>query len=400
MKLMHSKGIVMFDISLTQAIFIALGLTHVTIITVTVFLHRSQTHRALDLHASLNHFFRFWQWLTTGMITKEWVAVHRKHHAFVEKEGDPHSPHVYGIHRILWLGVFQYVKACATENICEKYGRGTPDDWLENYVYSKFQSGGVILMLLINTTAFGWMGLLIWAIQMLWIPFLAAGVINGLGHWWGYRNYHSPDRSTNISPWGILIGGEELHNNHHAYPTSAKLSSKWFEFDLGYMYIRIFEFFGLAKVLRKMPSLDIIGHIGDLEKRVAYIKKSRMLLMAKYKDQVCRPVISVYSQLLPSQDAGQLNELKRYLMGISTDVRASVSDSIHQYDMLNEIKVFSERLDALLKEKCQSASSTLQRLNTLCEEAKQSKVRFLQEYSTWFQVNCLSGLSYSGSESI
>ena len=388
----------MFDISLTQAILIAFGLTHITIITVTVFLHRSQTHRALDLHPSLSHFFRFWQWLTTGMITKEWVAVHRKHHAFVEEKDDPHSPHIYGIHSILWLGVFRYVKACATENICEKYGRGTPNDWLENHIYSQFQTGGIALMLMMNLLAFGWMGLMIWVIQMAWIPFLAAGVINGLGHWWGYRNYHSSDRSTNISPLGIIIGGEELHNNHHAYPTSAKLSAKWFEFDLGYLYIRIFELLGLATVLRRMPRLDVIGHISDLEKRMAYIKKSRMLLMAKYKDQVCHPVIRVYAQLIPTREKIQLDHIKQYLMGVSTDAKAAVNELMSQHDVLCEIKVFSERFDALLKEKCQSASLTLQRLDHLCEEAKQSKVRFLQEYSEWFQLNCLSGLSHLETE--
>ena len=382
----------MFNISLLEAVLIALGLTHITIITVTVFLHRSQTHRALDLHVSLNHFFRFWQWLTTGMITKEWVSVHRKHHAFVEKEGDPHSPHIFGIHQILWLGVFRYVKECATENICEQYGRGTPDDWLERQIYSRFQSAGVILMLAIDLCAFGLMGIVVWAIQMIWIPFLAAGVINGLGHWWGYRNYHSPDKSTNISPWGILIGGEELHNNHHAYPTSAKLSSKWFEFDIGYFYIRIFERLGLAKVLRKMPSLDLIGGIVDLESRVAYIKKSRMLLMAKYKDQVCRPVINLYTQLMAVQDGQQIEQIRKYLMGFSSDIRLSVSELIDEHDVLHEIKNFSERLDALLREKCQNASLTFQRLEVLCEEARKSKVKFLQEYSAWFQINCLSGI--------
>jgi len=233
---------------------IALALTHVTIAAVTIYLHRCQAHRALDLHPAVSHFFRLWLWLTTGMVTREWAAVHRKHHAKCDTPEDPHSPQIYGINRVLWLGVLLYVKECANRETLERYGRGTPDDWIERNVYSKLAVYGVFITLAADLALFGAVpGALIWLTQIAWIPFWAAGVINGVGHYWGYRHWSTPDASTNIVPWGILIGGEELHNNHHAYPTSAKLSSKWYELDLGWLYIRSLEALGLARVKHVAP---------------------------------------------------------------------------------------------------------------------------------------------------
>ncbi|MCX8004364.1 MAG: fatty acid desaturase [Burkholderiaceae bacterium] len=243
----------LLGLSWWQLVLVTLALTHVTIATVTIFLHRSQAHRALDLHPAASHFFRFWLWLTTGMVTREWVAVHRKHHAKCETPEDPHSPQVKGIRKVLWEGAELYMAEAANAETLARYGHGTPDDWLERHVYSRFTWQGVALMLGLDLVLFGWAGLAVWGVQMLWIPFFAAGVINGIGHYWGYRNYDSPDAATNIVPWGILIGGEELHNNHHTYPTSAKLSSKWYEFDLGWLYIRGLEKLGLARVLRLAP---------------------------------------------------------------------------------------------------------------------------------------------------
>jgi stearoyl-CoA desaturase (delta-9 desaturase) len=232
----------------------ALVLTHITIVAVTVFLHRHQAHRALELHPAVSHFFRLWLWLTTGMVTREWAAIHRKHHAKVETPEDPHSPQIYGINRVLWGGVLLYVAECRNRETIERYGHGTPDDWLERRVYSRYLKLGLTLMGLVDVIVFGIVpGVLIFMVQIVWIPFWAAGVINGIGHYWGYRNAATPDSSTNIVPWGILIGGEELHNNHHAFATSARLSSKWFEFDIGWMYIRILETLRLAKVKRVAP---------------------------------------------------------------------------------------------------------------------------------------------------
>lgn len=228
-------------------IIYTLVVTHITIVCVTLFLHRGQAHRGIRFHPILEHFMRFWLWLTTGMVTKEWVAIHRKHHRFCEQDQDPHSPHIYGIWRVLFGGAFLYADAKKDQPMIDQYGVGTPDDRIEK-LYSNYPWLGVALLLLINLLCFSWWGLLIWGVQMIWIPFWAAGVINGLGHWWGYRNGKTRDRSTNIVPWDIIVGGECLHNNHHLDPANPKLSQRWFEFDAGWMWLTIFRFFGLAKL--------------------------------------------------------------------------------------------------------------------------------------------------------
>lgn len=225
-------------------------MTHLTITAVTIYLHRHSAHRALDLRWLPSHFFRLWLWLTTGMKTKEWTAIHRKHHARVEVEGDPHSPQVFGIGKVMWQGTELYKREAKNAETLEKFGQGTPDDWVERHLYSKYPVLGISLMMSIDFVLFGFIGIVIWAVQMVWIPFFAAGVVNGVGHYWGYRNFDTPDKSRNVVPWGIIIGGEELHNNHHAYPTSARLSNKWWEFDIGWMYIRILALLGLARVKR------------------------------------------------------------------------------------------------------------------------------------------------------
>jgi stearoyl-CoA desaturase (delta-9 desaturase) len=222
--------------------------TQLTIASVTLFLHRSQAHKSVTFHPVVAHFMRFWLWLTTGMVTKQWVAIHRKHHQYSDKEGDPHSPHVFGIRNILLRGVYYYYISAKDARMTLTYGKGTPDDWVERNVYSKYNYLGVSIMLIINTLLFGWYGPLIWLIQIVWIPFWAAGIINGAGHWWGYRNGTTRDQSRNLLPWGLWIGGEELHNNHHLAPASAKLSRRWFEFDIGWFYIQVLSLLGLAKV--------------------------------------------------------------------------------------------------------------------------------------------------------
>lgn len=237
-----------------QIVIFTLVMTHITIASVTIFLHRCQAHRALDLHPLPSHFFRFWLWLTTGMVTKEWASVHRKHHAKCESLDDPHSPQILGIDTVLLRGAELYKNEAAKQETLDKFGHGTPDDWMERNIYSKFSWQGVGLMLIIDVFLFGGIGATVWAVQMLWIPITAAGVINGIGHFWGYRNYDCEDASTNIVPWGILIGGEELHNNHHTYATSAKLSNKWYEFDIGWMYICVLSYLGMAKVKKVPPS--------------------------------------------------------------------------------------------------------------------------------------------------
>jgi stearoyl-CoA desaturase (delta-9 desaturase) len=229
-------------------IIYTLIVTHITIVSVTCFLHRSQAHKSVTFHPIVSQFFRLWLWLTTGMITKQWVAIHRKHHSITDKEGDPHSPHVYGIWNILLRGVYYYYLSGKNAKMIVNFGKGTPDDWIERKLYTPYNYVGIWIMLIINLVFLGWAGAIVWILQMLWIPFWAAGVINGLGHWFGYKNGKTRDYSTNIIPWGIWIGGEELHNNHHLSPASAKLSKRWFEFDIGWFYIKILNLLGLATI--------------------------------------------------------------------------------------------------------------------------------------------------------
>ncbi|HDI4856318.1 TPA: fatty acid desaturase, partial [Legionella pneumophila] len=266
-------------------------LTQITIASVTLYLHRYQTHRALTMHPIVSHFFRFWIWLTTGMVTRVWVAIHRKHHAMTDVEGDPHSPQIFSIKKVFWQVPELYREAAKDKDMIEKYSHGTPNDWIERKLYSRYSSKGILLMFLIDLLLFGFPGITIWAIQMIWIP-LSAGVVNGLGHYWGYRNFECPDMSTNVFPLGILIGGEELHNNHHTYASSAKFSVKWWEFDLGWFYIRCLSFLGLAKVKKLPPKLarEDTKQCVDLN-TVKAIISNRFQIMSDYYKRVTIPIL-------------------------------------------------------------------------------------------------------------
>ena len=272
-----------------QVVVYTLVVTHITIASVTIYLHRHQAHRALDLHAIPSHFFRFWLWLTTGQVTKEWAAIHRKHHAKCDTEEDPHSPVTRGIRKVLFEGAELYRTESKNQETMDKYGHGTPDDWIERNVYTRFSWQGIVALFVINFALFGVIGITIWAIQMAWNPITAAGIINGIGHYWGYRNYDCADAATNIIPFGILIGGEELHNNHHTFATSAKLSSKWYEFDIGYFYIRCLEVMGLAKIkkLAPKPAFEHGKKIADLDTLQSVIA-NRYDVMAKYAKSIKR----------------------------------------------------------------------------------------------------------------
>ncbi|TAL84463.1 MAG: acyl-CoA desaturase [Candidimonas sp.] len=275
------------QLSWWQVALVTLVITHITIAAVTIFLHRSQAHRGLDLHPAVMHFFRFWLWLTTGMVTKEWVAIHRKHHAKCEREGDPHSPVMFGIGKVFFRGAELYREEANNVETLNRYGTGTPDDWLERNLYTRHSLLGVLIMLVLDLSLFGVLGLTVWAVQMAWIPFWAAGVVNGLGHFIGYRNYACPDASTNVSPWGIIIGGEELHNNHHAYGTSAKFSTKWYEFDIGWGYISVLRFFGLATVKKLAPKLKLEPAAASVSLRTLQgVITHRYEILARYTDLV------------------------------------------------------------------------------------------------------------------
>ncbi len=374
------------DLGIWPTVLITLGMTHVTIVAVTVYLHRCQAHRALDLHPSVAHFFRFWLWLTTGMVTKEWVAVHRRHHAKCETAEDPHSPQILGLRKVLAEGAELYAEAASNRAAVDRYGQGTPDDWLERKLYGRYSGLGLVLMLILDLALFGVYGLTVWAVQMLWIPVLAAGVINGVGHYFGYRSYEPPDASTNIVPWGILIGGEELHNNHHAFPSSARLSSKWWEFDIGWMYIRILQALGLAKVRKVAPEpLVIPGKAQmDLDTLRAVIL-SRMHVFARYGKEVIGPV----SRTELCRDADHCRRLarraRRLLIAEGRRLDAAAHNNLEQLLARNQtlatVYQFRERLQDIWDRKALSQEALLSAMQDWCQQAEATGIQALERFS-------------------
>lgn len=367
-----------------------LFMTHVTIVAVTVYLHRCQAHRALDLHPIVSHFFRFWLWLTTGMQTRQWAAVHRKHHARCETAEDPHSPQVLGLCKVLGQGAELFRLEAARQETLDRYGKGTPDDWLERSLYSRHPSAGVGLMLAADVVAFGPIGITLWAVQMIWIPFFAAGVINGIGHYWGYRNFEAADASRNILPWGILIGGEELHNNHHAYAASARLSSKWYEFDIGWMYIRILQWVRLATVRKVAPGIRFVRTSRcDLDTLQAIITHrfdvmgnyGRMLKLAYREEfsrlqQVCRqygrePLVPERLKRWLVQDAERLQDQERQVL---TELLQHSSD-------LRVLYQFRQELAAVWARSSASQEQLLKTLEDWCRRAEASGIEALQQFS-------------------
>ena len=374
--------------SVWQIVVFALVTTHITIASVTIFLHRCQAHRALELHAIPSHFFRFWLWLTTGMVTKEWAAIHRKHHAKCETEEDPHSPVARGIKKVLFEGAELYREEAKNRETMEKYGHGTPDDWIEHNVYSKYSWQGVGILLILDVLLFGAAGLTVWAVQMLWIPVTAAGIINGIGHYWGYRNYDCADASTNIFPIGIIIGGEELHNNHHTFGTSAKLSSKWYEFDIGWLYIRILESLGLAKVKKVAPEpkFDRKKLVADFDTLQAVIA-NRYDVTAKYAKSLRRAWRDEFENL-----AGRA-KLETKLLKTSKKLlqREPAKLAEPQQQQLTELFAHSKalktmhemrvELGAIWERSHSSREQLLQQLQDWCTRAEASGIKALQEFS-------------------
>ncbi|MBI3140707.1 MAG: fatty acid desaturase [Rhodocyclales bacterium] len=377
----------LFDLPWWGYVLVALALTHVTIAAVTIFLHRHQAHRALDLHPLPSHFFRFWLWLTTGMVTKEWAAIHRKHHAKCETAEDPHSPQVLGLNRVLWGGVFLYVKESNKPETMERYGHGTPDDWLERNLYTPLHKWGIVLMLAIDLALFGLVpGALIWGVQMVWIPFWAAGVINGVGHYLGYRNFACADASTNIVPWGILIGGEALHNNHHAFAASARLSNKWYEFDIGWVYIRSMELLGLAKVKKLAPKLRLTAARAavDLETLQAVITH-RYDVLARYMKSLKQIYREEAERLKATVDAKSLKGLKRWLRHdaeqLPAQEKAAFAATLQKSARLATVYEMRRELTALWQRSTATHEQLLEQLRDWCRRAEASGIRQLQEFS-------------------
>ena len=377
--------------SIGQMVIYTLIVTHITIVAVTVYLHRCQAHRALEVHPALAHFFRAWLWLTTGMSTRAWAAIHRKHHAKCETPDDPHSPQTRGLKTVFWRGAELYRAESKNAETLAKYSHGTPSDRLEFQVYERFPWQGVGFTLVLSFILFGFPGVSIWAIQMLWIPVLAAGVINGIGHYWGYRNFDCPDASRNISPIGILIGGEELHNNHHTHATSAKLSNKWYEFDIGWMYIKIFSFLGLAKVKKVAESPKFSSESKPVLSltTVQAVVNHRYDVMARYASSMRKAFRSEVAAL--KQKAANAQERKVLSKGtklLSIDEsklcdvqRAELAQLCAQSKMINTLVEMRAELRQIWEKTNLSREQMLVQLQAWCERAEQSGIRWLEDMS-------------------
>ncbi|QWD72105.1 acyl-CoA desaturase [Polynucleobacter sp. UB-Raua-W9] len=357
--------------------------THITIAAVTIFLHRCQAHRALDLHPIASHFFRFWLWLTTGMVTKEWASIHRKHHAKCETVDDPHSPQILGIGTVLSRGAELYKNEAKNQETMEKFGHGTPDDWLERNIYSKFSWQGVALMLIIDVFLFGGIGLTVWAVQMLWIPITAAGVINGIGHFWGYRNFDCEDASTNILPWGILIGGEELHNNHHTFATSAKLSNKWYEFDIGWLYIQMMSAVGLATV-KKTPPKPVLSDLRPADQNtLEAIIANRYEIMARYS-KTLRNFFSNEVQHMQVL-ASHLGDARAWLVKdesrLSKEEKAKLEELMASNAQLRKMIEMRRDLQAIWGRSSATREQLVAQLHAWCQRAEDSGLTSLREFS-------------------
>ena len=368
-------------------VLVTLTLTHISIAGITIFLHRAQAHRALDLHPIASHFFRFWLWLTTGAVTKEWVSVHRKHHARCETAEDPHSPQIYGIRKVLLEGAELYRAEAAHPDTLERFGHGTPDDWLERHLYSGRHNLGIVLMLIIDLVLFGAIGLTIWAVQMLWMPVFAAGIINGVGHYWGYRNFACDDASTNIMPWGVLIGGEELHNNHHAYGSSAKLSNRWYEFDIGWGYIRVLELFGLANVKKVAPKVrwGEIKHFCDAE-LLHSVVTHRYDVLTRYARGMKRTYSEELDKLRASLPEGiALRQARRWFnlnyTNLKSSERLQLQTLLAQSPRLNTVYQMRQELIALWSRSAASSEQLVRQLQDWCQRAENSGIEALSQFS-------------------
>lgn len=368
-------------------VVVTLVMTHFTVVAVTLYLHRDQTHRGIDLHPAVQHVFRFWLWLTTAMITRQWVAVHRKHHARCETEEDPHSPQILGLRKVLFEGAELYRAEARKPETVEKYGRGAPDDWIERNLYSRFPLFGVALMAIIDVVLMGAPGLSIWGLQMMTIPFLAAGVVNGIGHYWGYRNFECKDAATNVMPWGIVMGGEELHNNHHAFPSSARFSIRPWEFDIGWLYIRLLKAAGLVKIRRVAPK-PVIAERGkniDLE-TVRAVLVNRLHVLRHYSRHVIQPVLEAESR---RQNQPLFAKARKVLVRDSSlldpQSKQRLSAILNRSRSLKTVYEYRQQLQALWEGRASNNERLLQEFRDWCVRAEASGIQALQEFARQLQ---------------
>lgn len=367
-----------------QYVLVTLAVTHITIAAVTLYLHRSQAHRSVVFHPIISHFFRFWLWITTGQETKVWVAIHRKHHAKCETSEDPHSPQVFGLKTVMWQGVELYRRERANQDTMERYSQGTPTDWMERNVYTPYTSKGVLLMLAINLVLFGIPGAIIWALQMAWIPFWAAGMINGVAHYWGYRNFDCPDASMNLTPWAIIVGGEELHNNHHTYPASAKLSIKPWEFDIGWFYIRVLSVLKLAKVKRAPPVVALKADVDSVDAvTVRDLITNRFQVMTHYTKSVLLPLLRQAKASEQSKEG--LKHIEKVLVRHDRFEQVH-SDMIQKLDRgLAEAYQMRVRLQAIWDKTTASQKEHLEALLHWCKEAEETGCKRLHAFAQYIR---------------
>jgi stearoyl-CoA desaturase (Delta-9 desaturase) len=368
----------------------------VTFMGVTLYLHRDATHRSLDLHPALRHFFRFWLWMTSGIVTKEWVAVHRKHHARCETADDPHSPVIFGLKKVLLEGAELYQVAARDPEVTEKFGRGTPDDWMERNVYMRYRNFGIVLMVLVDLLLFGVPGIIIIAAQMLANPLMAAGVVNGIGHYYGYRNFECPDAARNVMPWGFLVAGEELHNNHHAFPSSAKFSVQRWEFDIGWLYIRVFQAIGLARVIRVAPSpvkVEPRVHI-DLE-NVRAVIVNRMHVLRDYTRNVTLPVFREELRVAGTKLSSRVRKLLvREPALLDKQAQSRLKEVLASNQTLKTVHEFRERLAVMWSGANMSNEKLVQHLKEWVAQAEASGIKVLQDFAATLRSYAMQPQAY------
>ena len=386
--------------SVWSMVIYTLVTVHVTIVTVSVYLHRHSAHRAVELHPALQHFFRFWLWIATGMTTKAWTAIHRKHHVVTETEEDPHSPQIYGLKKVLLEGAELYrIESAKTETL-ERFGKGTPDDWLERHVYTPHASHGIALLAIVDILLFGAAGLTIWAVQMIWIPFFAAGVINGIGHYWGYRNFECPDAATNIFPWGILIGGEELHNNHHTYPNSAKFSVKPWEFDIGWVWIRLFQMLGLAKPLSTGPVVARVEGKESIDLDTVWaVLNDRFRVMAQYAERVVAPLVEQERGHVGAAAQKLMRRAKALLTREETLVdergRADITTLVRESAVLKLIYEKRLELQRVWARRGGDSAVLLAEFKRWCQEAEASGIQVLKDFAAELRSYTIPTLAHA-----
>ncbi len=374
----------LLNLSWWQYIVVTLVFMHITVISITLYLHRASAHRALELHPIASHFFRFWLWLTTAAITKEWVAVHRKHHSTADTKDDPHSPQIYGLKTVLTQGYELYKKEAMNRDTVERYGQGTPDDWVERHVYTPRSNWGIAILFVVDVVLFGIPGVVIWAVQMMCMPVLAAGMINGVGHYFGYRNFETPDASTNVMPWGIIAGGEELHNNHHAFGASAKLSLHRFEFDIGWMYIRVLQFLKLAKPKRVIPKLEQT-HVKDIDlSTLTTLVTHKFHFLKQYGEMVIKPIVRQH--LAKDRTRRHLwleakTWLKRGDDRIDAKTHKGLQTLLSSCNELNVVYQFKMRLQAIWGKAVANNGELVQQLKQWCVDAEKAGIQTLKQFS-------------------